>query len=75
MVAKSNLCFENFFINVKIVRFNVLLEGHSQSQAMVNPCVSEANQVVGCGEGIIYLTSLGASNWYWLTVGQGRLSL
>ena len=30
--------------------------------------------VVGCGEGVVYLTSSGRPT-YWLTVGQGLLSL
>ena len=31
--------------------------------------------VVGWDKGIVYLTSIVVSNWYWLTVGQGLLSL
>ena len=30
--------------------------------------------VIGYGEGVGYLTSLGASNWYWLPVGLDLLS-
>ena len=46
---------------------------HSLERLFVRPSVNLSVGLVGWSESVVYHVI--ASNWYWLTVGQGLLSL